>query len=122
MLDTHTFKLCQDMDGKVFAMKDFHPGVITPPFHVFYRSTTLPYFEDNFDMSGERTVVDEDGDLIFQAMSYSEWKERFVDDDVTEGKRLRMMEYLDTIWHNLTKGNTEAGDGASGCFCFRIRI
>ncbi len=53
-------------------------------------------------------------------MSYSEWKERFVDDDVTEGKRLRMMEYLDTIRHNLTKGNTEAGDGTSGCFRFRI--
>lgn len=58
--------------------------------------------------------------LYFRRYVYSEWKERFVDDDVTEGKRLRMMEYLDTIRHNLTKGNTEAGDGTSGCFRFRI--
>lgn len=80
-LDTHTSKLCQDMDSKVFAMKDYQPGVTAPPFHVFCRSTTVPYFEDDFDMPGERAVVDGDGEIYYIPgnMSYSEWKERFVD-------------------------------------------
>lgn len=34
-------------------MKDFQSGITAPPLHVDYRSTTMPYFEDDFG-SGRR--------------------------------------------------------------------
>ena len=34
-LDSHTSDICQNLDGQVFPMKDFEPGVTAPPFHVY---------------------------------------------------------------------------------------
>ena len=39
-LDSHTSDICREMDGKVFPMKDFEPGVTAPP--VSYTHLTLP--------------------------------------------------------------------------------
>ena len=47
-LDSHTSDICREMDGKHFPMKDFQPGVTAPPFHVWCRSTTVPYFDDEW--------------------------------------------------------------------------
>ncbi|MBR5584078.1 MAG: minor capsid protein, partial [Lachnospiraceae bacterium] len=73
-LDSHTSETCQDMDGQHFHMKDFEPGVTAPPFHVFCRSTTVPYFADNY--TGERAARGEDGKTYYvpDSMTYKEWK------------------------------------------------
>lgn len=77
-LDSHTSQICQDLDGQVFDMKDFQAGVTAPPFHPWCRSTTVPYFEDNFT---ERAARDAKGNTYYvpSTMKYADWKESFVD-------------------------------------------
>ena len=78
-LDSHTSEVCQQMDGQVFDMKDFQAGVTAPPFHVFCRSCTAPWFPDNDD--GTRAARGADGKTyqVPASMKYSDWKECFVD-------------------------------------------
>ncbi len=81
-LDSHTSEICQEMDGKVFPMKDFEPGITAPPFHVFCRSTTVPHFDENFGQVGERAARDEKTGKTYYVpadMTYKEWKESFVE-------------------------------------------
>lgn len=81
-LDSHTSELCRSLDGKHFPMKEFQPGVTAPPFHVFCRSTTVPYFEEDFGDIGERAARDEETGKTYYIpddLSYPEWKEAFVD-------------------------------------------
>lgn len=79
-LDFHTSDICQNMDGKVFPMKDYEPGVTAPPFHVWCRSCTVPYFSENYGQIGKRAAREEDGKTYYVPadMTYSEWKESFV--------------------------------------------
>jgi len=46
-LDFKTSPLCRDMDGQHFPMSQYEAGVTAPPFHVYCRTTTVPYFEDD---------------------------------------------------------------------------
>lgn len=81
-LDSHTSDICRSLDGKVFPMKDFQPGVTAPPFHVWCRSTTVPYFDENFGDIGERAARDEETGKTYYIpddMNYEEWKQTFVD-------------------------------------------
>lgn len=80
-LDSHTSDICRSLDGKHFPMKDYQPGVTAPPFHVYCRSTTVPYFDEQFDI-GERAARDEATGKTYYIpddMNYQEWKETFVD-------------------------------------------
>ncbi|UVY47861.1 MAG: minor capsid protein 2 [Bacteriophage sp.] len=80
-LDSHTSDICRSLDGKHFPMKDYQPGVTAPPFHVYCRSTTVPYFDEQFDI-GERAARDEETGKTYYVpddMNYQEWKETFVD-------------------------------------------
>ena len=80
-LDSHTSDICRSLDGKHFPMKDYQPGVTAPPFHVYCRSTTVPYFDEQFDI-GERAASDEETGKTYYIpddMNYQEWKETFVD-------------------------------------------
>ncbi len=81
-LDSHTSDICRSLDGQVFPMKDFEPGITAPPFHVYCRSTTVPYFDDDFGQVGERAARNEEtGKTCYvpDNMTYREWKESFVD-------------------------------------------
>ena len=84
-LDSHTSDICQDMDGKVFDMKDFQAGVTAPPFHVWCRSCTAPWFEDNDD--GTRAARGADGKTyqVPASMKYEDWKNSFVDGGSKDG-------------------------------------
>lgn len=80
-LDSHTSDICRSLDGKHFPMKDYQPGVTAPPFHVYCRSTTVPYFDEQFDI-GELAARDEATGKTYYIpddMNYQEWKETFVD-------------------------------------------
>lgn len=81
-LDSHTSDICRSLDGKHFPMKDFQAGVTAPPFHVYCRSTTVPYFDENFGDIGERAARDEETGKTYYIpddMNYEDWKQTFVD-------------------------------------------
>lgn len=81
-LDSHTSDICRSLDGKHFPMKDFQPGATAPPFHVYCRSTTVPYFDDDFGQIGERAARDEETGKTYYIpddMNYEDWKQTFVD-------------------------------------------
>lgn len=90
-LDSKTSDICQSMDGKVFKMTDFEPGVTANPFHPRCRTTTAPYFADEFNIS-ERAARDADGKVYYvpSDMKYHEWKERFIlnDKSVTSKRKI----------------------------------
>lgn len=80
-LDNRTSDICQDMDGKVFDLKDYEVGVTANPFHVRCRTTTAPYFDD---MQGERAARNEktgETEYVPANMKYSEWKEKYIDNN-----------------------------------------
>lgn len=85
-LDSHTSAICQEMDGKHFPMKDYQPGVTAPPFHVWCRSTTVPFFDDEWS-NGERAARGEDGKTYYvpESMKYDDWKKSFVDGGSKDG-------------------------------------
>lgn len=77
-LDNRTSDVCQQMDGKIFDTKDFQAGVTAPPFHVWCRSCTAPWFEDNDD--GTRAARGADGKTYYvpASMKYDDWMQTFV--------------------------------------------
>jgi hypothetical protein len=76
-LDGKTSEICQELDGKVFAMKDYEVGVTAPPFHCWCRTVTAPYFADDF---GERAARNAEGKVYYvpSDIKYPEWYDRFV--------------------------------------------
>ncbi|WP_339212939.1 minor capsid protein [Solibacillus sp. FSL W8-0372] len=76
-LDSKTSDLCQSMDGKVFKLSDFEPGVTANPFHPRCRTTTAPFFEDDYS---QRIARKKNGEVYYISsnIKYPEWKERFV--------------------------------------------
>lgn len=88
-LDSHTSSICQEMDGQHFPMKDYEPGVTAPPFHVWCRTVTVPYFEDNY--GGERAARDEDGNTYYvpDNMTYKNWASEYINDEIDIKKGIR---------------------------------
>ena len=86
-LDGHTSETCRSMDGKVLPMKDYKPGVTAPPFHVNCRSTTAPYFDDEFTVGEQRAARDEDGQYytVPADMKYEDWEKVFVNGGSKKG-------------------------------------
>ncbi len=80
-LDSHTSEICQELDGEVRPMSDYEPGVPAPPFHVNCRSTTVPYFDDEFNSIGERAARGDDGQTYYVPadMTYKEWAKSFAE-------------------------------------------
>ena len=77
-LDKRTSKICQDLDGEVFNVKDAVVGVNMPPFHwhPYCRTTTIPYIEDEHSTRFARS---KDGKVIEvpSFMKYKHWKKEF---------------------------------------------
>lgn len=80
-LDSKTSDICREMDGKHFKLDDFAPGATAPPFHNRCRTTTAPYFDDEFTVDEERAARDEDGNYytVPGNMKYREWYKMFVE-------------------------------------------
>lgn len=85
-LDSRTSELCQEMDGKHFPMSKWEVGITAPPFHVRCRSTTCPFFDDEFSAVGERAARGDDGKTyyVLADTTYKDWKKSFVDGDKSE--------------------------------------
>lgn len=73
-LDKRTSEICQNLDGKVFDLKDRVVGVNASPMHVHCRSCEIPYIDNEYstrfarDNKGKRIEVP-------SSMTYKEWKE-----------------------------------------------
>lgn len=81
-LDSSTSDICRSFDGKHFPMKDYQPGVSAPPFHVWCRSITVPYFNDEFSSINKRAARNEKTGKVYYVpadMTYNEWQKAFVD-------------------------------------------
>lgn len=76
-LDLKTSDICQEMDREIFPINQYQVGVTAPPLHSWCRSTTIPYFEDNY---GERAARDADGKTYYvpNDMTYTEWYNEYV--------------------------------------------
>lgn len=87
-LDTHTSETCQEMDGTVFEMKNYEPGVTAPPFHNYCRTVTAPYFDDNYDFVGSRIARDPDGKQyqIPENLKYNDWKEEYINSNLIKAQ------------------------------------
>lgn len=82
-LDSLTSEICRDLDGKVFDMKDYAVGDTAPPFHPHCRTTTIPYFDDEFSVVEKRAARDEEtGDTVYVdgTLNYREWEKQYDDE------------------------------------------
>ena len=72
-LDIKTSPMCRAMDGKIFKIEDFHPGITAPPLHCWCRSTIVPKMDD--EKGVERVARDPDGnrEYVPSTMKYEEW-------------------------------------------------
>jgi SPP1 gp7 family putative phage head morphogenesis protein len=86
-LDSHTSEICRELDGKIYPMADYKPGDTAPPFHVYCRSTTVPYFDEDFDVPESRAARGTDGKTYYVPgnMTYREWEKSFVEDGSKSG-------------------------------------
>ncbi|AZK44784.1 minor capsid protein [Paenibacillus lentus] len=84
-LDSNTSKVCQGLDGQIFAMQDYQVSVTAPPFHAWCRTVFVPYFDDDFE--GERAATDKDGKTYYvpRTMKYEDWKNSFVNGGSKDG-------------------------------------
>lgn len=86
-LDDRTSDVCREMDGQVFDMRDYQPGVNVPPLHPWCRSCTAPYYEDLTGV-GERAARDlETGQTYYipRETKYEDWRQSFVDGGSKQG-------------------------------------
>lgn len=77
-LDTHTSPICQEMDGKVFNIKEYEVGVTANPFHPNCRTVTAPYFAD--DTKSMRAMRNKEGKIEYVPadMKYKEWFNKYL--------------------------------------------
>ena len=79
-LDDRTSSVCRSMDSKVFDMKDYQVGVTAPPFHVYCRSVTAPYYDKIDGDTNLRASRTEDDDYkLVDVKYYQDWYDRYVE-------------------------------------------
>lgn len=98
-LDTKTSAICQELDGKVFDTKDYQVGITANPFHPWCRTTTAPFFEDDY---GERAARGSDGKTYYvpSSMKYADWKKTFVDGGSKDGLKEISINRFSEIYKN----------------------
>lgn len=80
-LDSKTSEICQSEDGKIYDIAKYNTGVNAPPFHVFCRSTTIPYYDD-VDI-GTRVARNKASGKSYDVpsdMTYKQWVEKYPQD------------------------------------------
>lgn len=81
-LDLKTTPFCRHMDGKVFKVEEYEPGVTAPPHGPWCRSTIIPRYPDD-DMDGGmramRNPKTDKTELVSAKMTYDEWYQEYVE-------------------------------------------
>lgn len=120
-LDSHTSTLCRGMDGQHFPMSQFKIGLNAPPLHCNCRSTTVPWFDDEFT-ADETRAAREAGDTGYKQvpsnMTYKEWEERYLstlESETSESelgtfkKRILSDEEIDKKYYSVLKDKFSHG-------------
>lgn len=102
-LDNVTCDDCGAFDGQHYSVKDLTVGVNAPPFHPNCRCTTAPCFDDNFGLRASRED-DKTVQVYPENMTYCEWKNRFVEDDIFNVDALKSEN--DALWAKYDAGDT----------------
>lgn len=99
-LDMRTSEICQELDGKVFHLKDARPGKNYPPMHPNCRSTTVAAFED--DVVTARLAKDEDGGYyeVPSNMTFQQWYKKYAHLEANKDKRIKS--YINSVIDNIT--------------------
>lgn len=81
-LDNKTSDICRDADGDIYSVDKAVTGLNYPPLHVFCRSTTVPYYDEQ-DISDEtRTARDPKTGKPYKVpadMTYEQWHKEFIE-------------------------------------------
>ena len=77
-LDSHTSPICQEMDGKVFSLKEYEIGVTANPFHPNCRTVTAPYFADDTKSMRAMRKPGKETNYIYSDIKYKEWYSKYV--------------------------------------------
>jgi SPP1 gp7 family putative phage head morphogenesis protein len=79
-LDRRTSQTCRSLDGEHLPLAQYEPWVTAPPFHNRCRTTTCPYFDDEFELGTTRAARDSKGKTIQipSDMTYEDWGKKFV--------------------------------------------
>ncbi|WP_294707556.1 minor capsid protein [uncultured Fusobacterium sp.] len=77
-LDSHTSPICQEMDGKVFSLKEYEIGVTANPFHPNCRTVTAPYFADDTKSMRAMRKPGKKTNYIYSDIKYKEWYSKYV--------------------------------------------
>lgn len=95
-LDSKTSEICRGLDGHIFKMSEFQPGITAPPFHPWCRSCTVPHVE-GLD-GGLRAARGEGGktEYVPGDMTYREWRTVFVDKKITLDAWYAQWKYVNT--------------------------
>ncbi len=75
-LDNGTCDKCSELDGQVFPMSAYQPGLTANPFHPWCRCCTAPYFAD-MEGVGERCARDIETGKAYAVprdMTYKQWR------------------------------------------------
>lgn len=80
-LDLRTSKICRELDGKIFSMKDRKAGKNYPPMHPWCRSTTISVIdEDELRNMKRRAYNSKTGrtETVPANMTYDQWYKKYV--------------------------------------------
>ena len=83
-LDLRTSKICKELDGRKFLLKNRQIGKNYPPMHPWCRSTTVSYIsEDELKNLERRAYNPKTGrtELVPASMTYDQWYEKYVKND-----------------------------------------
>lgn len=114
----NTCDKCSELDGQVFPMSAYQPGLTANPFHPWCRCCTAPYFAD-MEGVGERYARDIETGKAYSVprdTTYEQWKNTFVDKLADSNKlKAKFNETLDRLSRNrpsisLSKIETEYRD------------
>ena len=106
-LDSKTSPICQELDRTHRLMSEFEPGVTAPPFHCWCRTTTVPYFDDEFTENEVRAARGEDKKTYYvpSDMKYSEWKKSFVGNTNSVRESAKKMNDLNLMFKDKYNSN-----------------
>ncbi|SHK33981.1 minor capsid protein [Hespellia stercorisuis] len=80
-LDLRTSKVCRDLDGQIFLVKERAAGVNCPPMHPWCRSTTISVISEELLAKLKRSTRDPVTGKIIRVpmtMKYAEWYDKYV--------------------------------------------
>lgn len=81
-LDHKTSDICRSEDGEIYEVRDAVVGVNYPPYHIFCRTTTTPYYEDSDYSDDTRMARDPVTGKPYEVpadMNYEEWHKKYVE-------------------------------------------